>query len=269
VTPGTGTIRLGSFNLLSGRSLDDGTIHEQHLVEAAGTLDVDVLACQEVDRHQPRSGGIDQTAVVAQALDAVDSRFVATVNGTPGERGWTSGGTETSTSAQYGVSLISRVRVAQWHVLRLSPARGRFPLLVPGPDGRPRLLWLKDEPRVAVAAVLAEPRLTVACTHLSFVPLVNVRQLRQVRQWLSALPGPQVLMGDLNLPPAVVRRVIPWTPLVSLPTFPSPSPRVQLDHVLAGDLPPGSSARGRTVRLGISDHRAVLVDVRLPDEPAV
>jgi endonuclease/exonuclease/phosphatase family metal-dependent hydrolase len=160
------------------------------------------------------------------------------------------------------VALISRLPVAEWHELRLSPARGKYPL--PIPSRPPRLIWLNDEPRVAVAAVLTEPRITIACTHLSFVPTSTVRQLVTLRRWLKTLPGPQVLLGDLNLPPFAVRRITRWTPLVSSPTFPSPAPRLQLDHALAAGLPAGTRANGRVLQLPISDHRALLVDLDLP-----
>jgi endonuclease/exonuclease/phosphatase family metal-dependent hydrolase len=270
------TLRLGSFNLLSGRSLRDGTIDRDRLVEAITALDVDVLAVQEVDKFQPRSARIDQTALIATTLGAVTSRFVATVDGTPGEPGWTPShsadrfdstdrfdSAHASDLAQFGVALISRLPVAEWHVLRLKPPPGRFPL--PIPSRPPRILWLNDEPRAVVAAVLEHPRITIACTHLSFVPLANARQLLTVRRWLARLPGPQVLLGDLNLPAVAARRLSGWTPLVSGPTFPSPSPRLQFDHVLAAGLPVGSRASGRVHRqLPISDHRAVQVDLDLP-----
>jgi endonuclease/exonuclease/phosphatase family metal-dependent hydrolase len=84
-----------------------------------------------------------------------------------------------------------------------------------------------------------------------------------VRRWLASLPGPHVLMGDLNLPSAAARRITRWTPLVSAPTWPSPAPRIQLDHVLASGLPVGSRANGQVRRLPISDHRAVTVDLTL------
>jgi len=263
-------LRLGSFNLLSGRSLADGLIDAARLVEATEQLDVDLLAVQEVDRQQPRSSGVDQTELIARTLGAVDHRFVAALDGTPGVPGWTPsaqvlpGAKPTGDPfAQFGVALISRLPVAEWHVLQLSPARGRYPL--PIPSRPPRLLWLNDEPRVAVAAVLEQPRITIACTHLSFVPPSTVRQLKAVQRWLAGLPGPQLLLGDLNLPGSAVRRITRWTPLVSSPTFPSPAPRVQLDHVLAAGLPPGTRATGRVRQLPISDHRAVLVDLDLPD----
>jgi endonuclease/exonuclease/phosphatase family metal-dependent hydrolase len=260
------TIRLGSFNLLSGRSLSDGSIETRHLVDAVTELDVDLLAVQEVDRFQPRSGGVDQAALIAQTLRALDYRFVPTVNGTPGDPDWTPSGSSDAVPQtslpQFGVALISRLPVARWHVLRLRPAPGRFPLLIPGRP--PRVLWLNDEPRAVIAAVLERPQVTIACTHLSFVPFANLRQLLTVRRWLASLPGPQLLLGDLNLPAAAVRRITRWTPLVSAPTFPSPWPRLQLDPVLAAGLPAGSRAAGRVRRLPISDHRAVLVDLDLP-----
>jgi endonuclease/exonuclease/phosphatase family metal-dependent hydrolase len=262
-------LRLGSFNLLSGRSPADGVIDADRLIEATRLLDVDVLAVQEVDRHQPRSGGVDQAALIADTLGAVDHRFAAALDGTPGIRGWLpsaagvrpDGVDSTAVTAQFGVALISRLPVAEWHELRLSPARGRYPL--PIPSRPPRLMWLNDEPRVAVAAVLQNPRITIACTHLSFVPTSNVRQLKRVRAWLAGLPGPHLLLGDLNLPGAAVRRITGWTPLVSSPTFPSWAPRLQLDHVLASGLPPGSQAVGRVKQLPISDHQAVLVDLTM------
>ncbi|HST83831.1 MAG TPA: endonuclease/exonuclease/phosphatase family protein [Kineosporiaceae bacterium] len=278
-------LRLGSANLLSGRSLTDGVIDTERLVEAVRLLEVDLLAVQEVDRWQPRSNGIDQSGLIARTLGAVDHRFVATVEGTPGISGWTpsvnppSGHPPSSNrppgnppvdespgpemlSAQFGIALFSRLPVAEWHVLRLSPARGRFPL--PIPSQPPQVLWLNDEPRAVVAAVLEHPRITIACTHLSFVPTTTIRQLTAVRRWLATLPGPQLLLGDLNLPGSVIRRVGGWTPLVSSPTFPSSAPRVQLDHALAAGLPVGTRALGRIKQLPISDHRAVLIDLDLP-----
>jgi endonuclease/exonuclease/phosphatase family metal-dependent hydrolase len=42
-------LRVGSFNLLSGRSPADGVIEPERLAETARQLDADVLAVQEVD----------------------------------------------------------------------------------------------------------------------------------------------------------------------------------------------------------------------------
>jgi endonuclease/exonuclease/phosphatase family metal-dependent hydrolase len=263
------SLRLASFNLFSGRSLLDGLTDPDRIGAATATLDADLLALQEVDRHQDRSGGTDQAARVAHALGAVVHRFVPLVTGTPGVPGWQPAprrdpeDDDVPDGPSYGVALISRRPVISWHVLHLDPPAGRWP--VPIPARPPRLLWLADEPRAALAAVLDHPRITVACTHLSFVPGVNARQLRRVRHWLAALPGPRVLLGDLNLPGRLPARLTGWTPLVTGSTYPSPAPRAQIDHALASGLNPSISVTGRIIELPISDHRAVIADLQMPE----
>lgn len=257
-------LTVASLNLFSGRSSRGEWAGSEALKETVAHLDADVLALQEVDRDQPRSGGVDQTALAASALSARWSRFEPTVLGTPGEPGWSGADGTASVGAAYGIGLVSRVPVERWHTLRMAPARGRFPLLVPG---RPvSLIWLKDEPRVALAAELSSG-VTVVCTHLSFVPGVNVRQLRQIRRWLEGLsvPRPVLVLGDLNLPPFPVTRLTGWTPMVSAPTFPAWRPGVQLDHALGVGLPPGTTVRGElTDPLPVGDHRGVRVHLELP-----
>ncbi|MGK5523302.1 endonuclease/exonuclease/phosphatase family protein, partial [Micromonospora sp. URMC 107] len=55
-------MRLATFNLLHGRSLADGLVDPDRLTAAVTALDADVLALQEVDRDQSRSGKLDLTA---------------------------------------------------------------------------------------------------------------------------------------------------------------------------------------------------------------
>lgn len=258
-------MRLATFNLMSGRSLSDGLISPALVEQAADVLDADVLAVQEADRYQERSGLQDQAAAMAAAMGATAWRFEEAVLGVPGVPGWAPGRhtvAEDDRSAGYGVALLSRIPVDSWHVLRLAPGRGWLPIVIPSRP--PRLLWMRDEPRVVLAAVLTQPRMTVGCTHLSFMPLRAARHLIQVRRWLSELPAPRVLMGDLNLPGGVVRTLMPgWKPLIEASTFPSPRPRIQLDHVLAHGLSPDAMVAGRVTRMPISDHCAVTADLNM------
>jgi endonuclease/exonuclease/phosphatase family metal-dependent hydrolase len=260
-------VRLATFNLLSGRSLDDGRADADALADAVRLIDPDVLALQEVDRYLPRSGGVDQAALAASAMGAAEHRFVPLVLGTPGSRDWTPAprdlvdGRQIEGQASYGIALATRRPVESWHVLRLGHARGRYPILVPGP--RSGVIWVLDEPRAAVAAVLVEPRMTIAATHLSFVPGVNLVQLRRLRAALRRLPAPHVLLGDLNLPGRLPARVLGWRSLAVGPTFPAPAPRVQLDHVLADAVPAGAEHATRITHLPLSDHRALSVEVDL------
>ncbi len=257
-------MRLASFNLLHGRSLTDGQVVPERLAEAVATLDADVLAIQEVDRHQPRSASRDLTADVAAASGAPDGswRFAAAIMGTPGGT-WQAAQDpfRPGNGASYGVGLVSRLPVLAWHLLRLPAAPVRSPVLIPG-AGR-RVLLLADEPRVGLAAVLQLPSgdlLTVAATHLSFVPGWNLVQLRRLTRWLQRLPQPVVLLGDLNLPGRVPALLPGWRSLASHATFPAPQPRWQLDHALAhGSLPPVTHSAAR--ELPVSDHRALVVEL--------
>lgn len=259
-------MRIATFNLLHGISPRTGRATEADLRGAVADLEADVVGLQEVDHGQDRSAGIDQTAVVADELAAPYWRFVPAVLGTPGPvRSWTAAadGEPLPGVASYGVGLVSRHPVRAWHVLRFPAAPGRVPLLVPG--DRPRLARIPDEPRAAVAAVVQAPfgPVTVITAHLSFVPGFNIAQLRRLARWATNLPGPHLLIGDLNLPGLVPWLVTGWTPLARVPTYPAPRPRVQLDHVLGRgvglETVRAVSARDR----GISDHRALVVDLEL------
>ena len=76
-------MRLATFNILHGQSLADGLVDVDRFAAAVRTLHADVLALQEVDRGQPRSHGADLAAIAADAMGAVEHRFVATMTGAP------------------------------------------------------------------------------------------------------------------------------------------------------------------------------------------
>jgi endonuclease/exonuclease/phosphatase family metal-dependent hydrolase len=159
------------------------------------------------------------------------------------------------------VALVSRLPVRSWHVTRLRPAPVRAPVFVPGPTGR--LMLIRDEPRVLLAAVLDGPAgpMTVATTHLSFVPGWNVGQLRRVVRALRRLPGPRLLLGDLNMPGRLARTVSGWRSLARVPTYPTGRPRVQLDHVLADAAAAWRVRAADAPESAVSDHRPLVLDV--------
>lgn len=254
-------LRIATFNILHGRSVHDGAVHRDRLVDAVRTLDADVLALQEVDLDQPRSGMADLTAIAADAMNAVSHRFVAAISGTPGATWMAATGREQPGTAAYGIALLSRFPVEGWQVLRLPRIPMRFPMYLPGPN---RVQVVDEEPRAAMLGRVDSPLgpLTVANTHLSFVPGWNRTQLRRLVRDLRGFPGPRVLIGDLNMTPPTPRR---WTRMRSLghaPTFPAHAPERQLDHILTdGDL---RVDRCWAPRLEISDHRALVVDISRP-----
>jgi endonuclease/exonuclease/phosphatase family metal-dependent hydrolase len=254
-------MRMATFNILHGRSIHDGAVHQDRLVDAIGQLDPDVLALQEVDLDQPRSGMADLTAVAAEAMGAVSHRFVAAISGTPGATWMAATGREQPGTAAYGIALLSRYPADSWQVLRLPRIPTRFPMYLPGPN---RVQIVDEEPRAAMLAWLDTPLgpMTVATTHLSFVPGWNRRQLRRLVRDLRGFPGPRVLMGDLNMSPPAVRRWSGLRPLAEALTFPADEPHRQLDHILTdADL---HVDRCCAPTLPISDHRALVVDISRP-----
>jgi len=250
-------VRLATFNILHGRSLERNEVDLDLFAAAVRDLHADVLALQEVDHLQERSHRADLTAVAAEAMGAVDHRFVAALAGSPGATWEAATGEEQPDTAAYGIALLSRHPVSAWQVVRLPvqpvPALMRFP-------NQRRPTWVRDEPRVAVAATIEGPTgpVTVATTHLSFVRWWNGRQLAQLVRALSGVQGPLLLTGDLNMDAARAARISGMTGLGAHPTFPADHPTEQLDHVLC-DRPLRATATAR--RLPLSDHLAYVVDI--------
>lgn len=257
-------MRLATFNILHGRTLDDDEVVPERLAAAVRELDPDILALQEVDRDQPRSHLADLTAVAAAAMGAKSQRFVAALSGTPGVTWEAATGREAPGTAAYGLALLSRYPVRAWQVLRLPRIPFRFPFWLREPH---RMVMVKEEPRTAVVATLDTPHgvLSVANTHLSFVNGWNRHQLRRIRTHLAALDDPVVIMGDLNLPAPLSGLLPGYRPLASAPTFPLVDPDRQIDHImLRGDLPRATVVHNP--QLALSDHRALVVEIPDPEE---
>jgi endonuclease/exonuclease/phosphatase family metal-dependent hydrolase len=173
-------------------------------------------------------------------------------------------GEEQPDAATYGVALLSRHPVRAWQVVKLPALHAPTPMWF---RGRRLPTLVRDEPRVAVAATVEtdEGALTVVCTHLSFVPWWNGRQLGSLVRSLEPSERPLVLMGDLNMDTRRAVAISGMTPGAAQPTFPSHAPRVQLDHILIdGTLTATSS---EAPELPLSDHRALVAVIRRRPPP--
>ncbi|MET8131434.1 endonuclease/exonuclease/phosphatase family protein [Streptomyces sp. NPDC005251] len=301
----SGRVRFATFNVLHGQPMVDGgpvsvpatSGSEAPLVRAVASLDADVLALQELDRLQERSGGVDQAAAAAAGSGARHWRYASAFHGAaqtgggwipalsePGLRVYGPRETEAGGGVpSHGIALLSRLPVRHWRARRLAPAPIPMPLRTPGRRG---LTVSRDQPRAALAAVVEGNRgpFTVVALHLSFVPGWNIRQLLTVRAWIADLPRPQVLLGDFNLPGALPRAVLDpagpfggglrrtrrestpavprgWRDLARTPTYPAHRPLVQLDHVLATGIEADAVRGVNTPSTAISDHRPLVVEL--------
>lgn len=276
-------MRLATYNLLHGTPLMSAIrsnesarlplvpeVDAELIRESVRTLAPDVIGVQEVDVHQDRSAGTHQMRIVGEAMDARWWLFAPSLHGTPPSE-WTPAHPDDAHAhvddvppgRQYGVGLASRYPVLHARTMCLPAPRASIPLLVPSPGGS-RLMRVPDEPRAAIAAVIDSPfgRMTVATAHLSFVPGVNVSQLRRLKRWLADLPRPLVLMGDFNLPRPVPALTTRWRGLASAATYPSWRPAVQFDHLLADGFPPELlTSSVHAMALPVSDHCALAVDL--------
>ena len=256
----------------------DKSSDSQALTRAIQSLDSDLFALQEVDHFLPRSQSRPQMRDIAESIGARDWAMGPSVIGTPGEswRKKHEHEPEIISSASshselmhecYGIGIVSKISVMSWHRLNLGNSPLGLPLIVPGDEsgkGRPRFIYVKDEPRLALAAVL-ENGLTVVNTHLSFVPGFNLSQLRRVKRWALSIAESTgtraVVVGDLNLPKNLPIVASQWQSLVTQNTYPSWGGKIQFDYILSPDLAFGEYSVRNFAPTGVSDHLPIGVEI--------
>ena len=123
---------------------------------------------------------------------------------------------------------------------------------------------MKDEPRLAIAAIL-ENRWTVINTHLSFVPLFNLVQLKRLKNWALRISRETkttvVIAGDLNLPKNIPVAFSSWQSLVTANTYPSWGSKIQFDYLIAPKREKIQSQVRTFAPTGISDHLPIGVEL--------
>ena len=281
-------MRMTSWNLLHGQGATN-------FRAIANALDVGrsdfVIGVQEVDAFQDRSDQVFQVADLASELGATYFGFVRCVIGTPGFK-WRkvrkdeavmitnsdlmNSGRNSDNPPSYGIGLITNVPVKKWEILSLGKSVVGLPLVFPAgeadsgntfpagdaknaPKPKLRFIYVKDEPRYAIAAQLKNGY-TVVNVHLSFVPLVNLYQLWRVKRWLAKMPGKHFLIGDLNLPFDIPVKLSKWKSLVSMASYPTWQPKIQFDYILS-DNTTSVAVRPIQIHSDISDHLPVTIEI--------
>lgn len=301
-------IRLLSFNLQHGRPgdgarLDPATapLADSDIADAGAArevlaaladqirdIDPDVIALQEVDLGQRRSGRLDQTAVLADLLGWDGHRFAATYAGPvvglrrrPRRSALTGRADDVlgplrallgAGPAGFGNALLTRLPVRAWRVARL----GRGPAVLTRRGGGraldPRSYALSTSTMRNMIAAQIDPvdgagGLAVASTHLATRTGTAAVQLAAAWAALAALPGPHALAGDLNLHAELLAPLGIARDLGEGPTYPSGAPARRIDHILTDPWPTGAdgmpvSAQEAVGRTGGTLLRAVGSGVR-------
>lgn len=238
-------LRVGTANLAHGRGADQ-RVDFGRTLNLLRSMDADVLALQELDRHYgERSGWADQPAELGRELSATVSFHAAIDDPEPPER---------AERRQYGVGLLSRFPTRELVRQQLET----------GPGQEPRGLLVEQ------ASLDADTTLTIAATHLSLeTPEIRARQLATACAVLAAAGGPGLLMGDFNTQPdgsplSVVARAglrDAWAAAGSGPgyTMPSREPRVRIDYIFVTAEIDIRSVR--VVPTDASDHCALVADI--------
>jgi len=251
------------------------------LASAVKKIAPEVLAIQEVDFILPRSNSINQVHDIAKSMKAVDWAFAPSVIGTPGEKWRALNDQDESiitlsvtgkkvgtkkTDGGYGIGFASTIPVTAYERIELGRSIVGMPLLVPGGEdgkGKPRFIYVQDEPRVALVAHL-ENGWSIINTHLSFVPGVNFKQLNTLKRWAeksSQETGNKVMiLGDLNLPKGLPVVGSKWKSLVTQNTYPSWGAKIQFDYILCKDVLSKTKSIPTTAT-GISDHLPISIEI--------
>lgn len=227
-------LRVATFNIRHGRGLDDH-VDLQRTAAAIVETGADVIALQELDRIQERSGGEDQVARL-EALTGLNIAFWPTVRKGDGE---------------YGIGIATRgpIDLSDWRYEQL-PRVG------------------SEEPRGAIVGPLREFGLSVVATHLSTNKAARRAQTLALVEMAADLEPPVAILGDLN------QGRIGLRPLTRAAydagrrieqTMTRRSLRWQIDFVLVG--PPARLASTETVTTDASDHVPLVAEVAIPIDP--
>jgi endonuclease/exonuclease/phosphatase family metal-dependent hydrolase len=271
-------MRITSWNLLHGQPIPPLSAgpSQESLAAAVGQLETEVIAVQEIDYKLPRSNSRNQISDIADAIGAKDWAFAPSIIGTPGEK-WRKlngsdprlvSGENNSLEGSYGIAIASTIPVVKWHRLDLGNSVVGMPLVVPTESetsSKPKIraIYVHDEPRLALGATLANGW-TIFNTHLSFVPGVNLFQLKKLKRWALKISQETntkpLILGDLNLPKNLPVAASDWQSLIQQNTYPSWGAKIQFDYLLTHGASAGAKDLG-TIATGISDHLPLRAEI--------
>ncbi|RPF85395.1 MAG: metallophosphoesterase [Roseibacillus sp. TMED18] len=232
-------LRLVAYNIKHGRGMDN-KVDLRRIASVLRKLKPDLVALQEIDHTCTRSGNVDQAAVLGDLL-GMHHRFGTFMDFQGG---------------QYGLAILSRLPIQKSIRHQLAPGA---------------------EPRCALE-VTVQP--TDDSPLFSFVSIHNdwtreafrVAQVNDLIAGLKERKHPVILAGDFNAEPKAASLArLRASGFLILPkaknakTFPSPSPRVEIDYFMTRGLrfvnPPLTEVHDERLA---SDHRPIVIELSLP-----
>jgi endonuclease/exonuclease/phosphatase family metal-dependent hydrolase len=230
------TLRILTYNIRHGEGMDH-VIDLERVAQLINELQADVVALQEVDSVVERTGGVDQTRVLAE-LTGMHSAFGAFFDYQGG---------------RYGMALLSKYAITSYanHWL---------------PEG--------TEPRTGLAARIrlgdSREEIIVVGIHLYRTPEQRYAQASGLVEIYRDETTPVILAGDFNsLPDSEVLDLLQqyWT----IPekgadrlTYPSDVPDREIDYIMYRPADRFEVIEHRVIDEPlVSDHRPVLLEFRL------
>jgi len=239
-------LRVLVYNIHAGKDAG-GVDNLARVADLVREVRADLVLLQEVDRGTRRSGGVDQPDVLARGT-GFSAAFGKTLDYDGGE---------------YGIATLSRWPIARHELIRLP---------VDPPQQRSGGSY---EPRGAQRVVVRAPGgdITVVNTHLDASRDDHYRrqEIRTVLATARDAPAPVLVGGDLNSTPDSEVQVA--TRAAGLRdawlecgrgeglTYPATTPTKRIDYLYLSGA--ASCAAGLVLETQASDHRPVLVTVRL------
>ena len=200
------TVRVLTYNIHHGESTA-GKLDLSRIAAVVRESGADVVALQEVDRHVPRSGGVDQAAELASQLD-MHAVFAANISLDGGE---------------YGNAVLSKwkVRLIANHLLpNLNDGEQRGVLEV-------EIAWPRESPLRLLATHLDHRR--DEAERLKSAEMINELEAREPGAWT-------LLAGDINaVPESQTLSILNMNWQISdsqlAPTIPSDKPSRKIDYI--------------------------------------
>ena len=237
------TIRVATWNIKHSAYRDRYRGNPRLLAKACASLGAHILALQEVDKGVVRSGFYDMASLAAKEC-GMEPIFVPTLQYKIG---------------QYGNTLLANGKVLSRDHKEFDGGP-RFRLKM----GKRRQLAFGYEPRNAIVANFAvqNRELHVYATHLSTQKQLRSQQLDRLLGTIPASLAPLIVLGDLNM---TRKEALPYFQNANMElldgpsTYPADEPRRSIDHIAVRGL---AAEAIQAVRLPVSDHRALVADVR-------